>query len=151
MMTAQENPMKTLDFDDLKALVASRFPLVAEGRGWFGFRWVMNDGKSLRFKIAMTTLSGQPRVLVMSPAAPERDILPRKALEEAAGIGPSVVIEEGLYIVRQWIDLDGLEQAGVDSALALVADGVLRLQAHVQPYHAAARLSAGRPFANFAD
>jgi hypothetical protein len=138
-------------WEEIKAAVASRFPLVAEGDGWFGFRWVMNSGKALRFKVAKTALSGEARVLVMSPAAAERDILPRRALEEAAAIGPSVVIEEGLYVVRHWLELDGLERADLDRALTLVADGVLRLQAQVQPRAATPSLSAGRPFANFAD
>jgi hypothetical protein len=140
----------TMTWDDVKALISTRFPLVAEGPGWFGFRWVMNNGKTLRFKIAKTTLSGEPRVLVMSPAAPERDILPRKALEEAAAIGPSIVIEEGLYIVRQWVELEDLSKNILDRALALVADGVLRLSAHIQPRNHP-NVSAGRPFANFAD
>jgi len=147
----QTNTETTFGWNEIKETLAGRFPVVAEGEGWLGFRWVMNSGKTLRFKVARTTLSGDPRILIMAPAAPERDILPKKALEEAAGMGPSVVIEEGLYIVRQWLQVDGLLRADVDRALAMVADGVLRLQAHVQPRAASARVSAGRPFANFAD
>jgi hypothetical protein len=143
--------MATLGWDEIKELFASRFPIVAEGEGWFGFRWSMNHGRTLRFKIARTTLSGEARILVMSPAAPELHILPKRALEVAATIGPSVVIEEGLYIVRQWLAIEGLAQADLDRAVTLVADGVLRLQAHVQPRLHAPRIASGRPFANFAD
>ncbi len=139
-----------MTFEEIKDLCGARFKLVAQGETWFGFRWQVGDEKSLRFKMAMTTLSGEPRLLVMSPAAPERDIPAKKALEVAASIGPAVVIEEGLYIVRQWLELPDCDQEDIDRALSLVADGVLRLQGHaVQRPNV--RVSWIRPFANFAD
>lgn len=140
----------SITFEEIRELLAARFPIVAQGDTWFGFRWQMGEGRSLRFKLAMTSLSGEPRLLVMSPAAPERDLSAKKALEIGAAIGPSVVIEEGLYIVRQWLDLQVSTREDIERAISLVADGVLRLQGSAVA-KAGVRVSWIRPFANFAD
>jgi hypothetical protein len=137
-------------FDVVRQHIAARFTIAAQGESWVGFRWSVGENKLLRFKIALSSLAGEERLLVMSPAAPERDLLPRQVLAEAATLGPAVVIEEGLYVVRQWIDLRDISGPSLDRAITLVADAVLRIQTHViRP--GAARVSALRPFANFAD
>jgi hypothetical protein len=137
-------------FEIVRQHVASRFNVAAQGETWVGFRWTVGDNKLLRFKIALSSLGGEEQLLVMSPAAPERDLLPKQVLAEATAFGPSVVVEENLYVVRQWVSLREISAQNIDRAIALVADAVLRLQTHVSRTPGP-RLSAGRPFANFAD
>jgi hypothetical protein len=138
-------------WETVREHVSSRFPILAEGEGWIGFRWKLGEGRVLRFKVALSSLAGEPHVLVMSPVASERDILPRQVLLEAANMAPSVIVEEGLYVVRQWLPVQGLPARDIDRAIALVAESVLRLMSHVVARPSSPRVSAGRPFANFAD
>ena len=137
-------------FDVVRQHISARFTIAAQGETWVGFRWIVGENKLLRFKIALSSLAGEEQLLVMSPAAAERDLLPKHVLSEAAAIGPAVVVEEGLYVVRQWVGLRDVSPQTVDRAVTLVADAVLRLQRHVARTPGP-RVSAGRPFANFAD